>query len=788
MPSGGSFAHRGDRRAIVWCLLVVGVTLVAGLELGLSPASLGQSHLAVSNRISTPAAGQSLSGRSVPPPSAFANGSGTEIPTWVNLSSSVGIPMYVQDPLLTFDPARDGIILAGGTICLRIALGPLGCPQAFLSNATWEFRGGHWSNITDEVGPCPKGISSGYYQGFLVYDPLDGYLVLWDDFGRTNAHGYFFFPQTWILGDSVWTNITGESPPQPGHAGWAVYDPVDSYLVYLDSIGDTWKFAGGVWTRLGNWSALNGGKSVLAPAFQQVPEMAWDPAADQVLLYGGGPNLNQTWTFVGGGWTEANGTGPPPPGNASIPLFYDASLDGVVFYGGSHPTSTAPAPAYTWVYSNLTWTNVSSDVGTAPPRPFSWGGTGAIDPDAGYYLAWVPVVPPVWPYSYLWAFADRPVAVLTSTPSTVEANGTVYFDGQVFGGRGSISFQFSNLPPGCPTPGGMVFSCRPTGVGTFDVGLNVTDAEGLSGNATTFLRVIPSLSESVNLSAEVLDVGQTWNLTVTATRGLYPYSYLYQNLPLGCASDQPTVTCQPTTAGVYDLVVNVTDSLGAEATWLGTVTVHPDPAVTIRVAEVEVEVGETEPVSWNVSGGTGTYTVMVSGLPPGCPAPVVSPIDCQPTLPGTYPVTVNAIDSLGVSGQVTVTITVVPALSLVRFSASPATLTEGASLLLVTNLTGGIGPPSYSFTGLPPGCVSANSSVLGCTPTATGTWTVQVLATDTRGSTVTAELSLTVNASPALSLTYVEWGVLVGGAALVAVGVLLLVRRRRAREEPPTVP
>ena len=314
MPSGGSFAHRGDRRAIVWCLLVVGVTLVAGLELGLSPASLGQSHLAVSNRISTPAAGQSLSGRSVPPPSAFANGSGTEIPTWVNLSSSVGIPMYVQDPLLTFDPARDGIILAGGTICLRIALGPLGCPQAFLSNATWEFRGGHWSNITDEVGPCPKGISSGYYQGFLVYDPLDGYLVLWDDFGRTNAHGYFFFPQTWILGDSVWTNITGESPPQPGHAGWAVYDPVDSYLVYLDSIGDTWKFAGGVWTRLGNWSALNGGKSVLAPAFQQVPEMAWDPAADQVLLYGGGPNLNQTWTFVGGGWTEANGTGPPPRG------------------------------------------------------------------------------------------------------------------------------------------------------------------------------------------------------------------------------------------------------------------------------------------------------------------------------------------------------------------------------------------------------------------------------------------------------------------------------------------
>ena len=48
--------------------------------------------------------------------------------------------------------------------------------------------------------------------------------------------------------------------------------------------------------------------------------------------------------------------------------------------------------------------------------------------------------------------------------------------------------------------------------------------------------------------------------------------------------------------------IRVRVRLGAEATWLGTVTVHPDPAVTIRVAEVEVEVGETEPVSWNVSG------------------------------------------------------------------------------------------------------------------------------------------------------------------------------------------
>jgi hypothetical protein len=721
---------------------------------------------------------------SAPPPAAAIGSSGTELPDWVNLTSSVGFPEDIVNPLMAYDPARDAIILTGGSICTGYANNGNGCVIAFLSNATWEFRGGHWSNISAEVGPAPKAVENGYYQGFMAYDSLDRYLVLWDDFGQTNGHAYLFYPQTWVLGASVWTNITSESPNQPGHSGWAVYDPVDAYVVYLDSIGDTWEFGGGVWTRLGNWSALNEANSTVAPAFQQVPEMAWDNATNQAVLFGGGSNLNQTWTFVGGKWSEVTTPGLLPPGNASIPLFFDDSLGGVVFYGGPFQANTTPTSAYTWVYSNQTWTNVSSEVGTAPPRPFFWGGSGAPDPEGGYFLVFVPILPLLWPNPYLWAFADRPVAVLAATPSTVETGGLVSFDGQALGGHGSISFQYSDLPPGCAVPTGLVFSCRPTGIGTFDVGLNVTDAEGFSGNATALVHVLSLVGLSVNMSPSVLDVGQYWNLSATASGGLPSYAYAYSNLPAGCVGVQATVTCRPTLAGVYSVGVVVTDSLGDQAVWNGTVIVNPDPTASLELAYTEVEMGETESVSWNVSGGTGPYNVTVSGLPPGCPSPAVSPVVCQPSATGTYPVNVNAVDSLGVSAHEVATVTVVAPLTLSRFSATPATVSEGTSLLLVTNLTGGIGPSSYTFLGLPPGCVSANTSVLGCTPTASGTWTVQVRATDSRGSAVAGELNLTVGASGGVSLTLVDWGLILGVVVLAAVGALVLVLRKRNRGPP----
>ena len=520
MASEGEPARDSNRATGLGCLLLVGFMLVSALGAAYLVAPASAAAVTGSGGAPAPSESPSSTLSSAGDAPRTFNGPGSETPSWVNLSLSVGLPMDVVNPLLAYDPARDAIVLAGGSICLRNALGPTGCPQAFLSNSTWEYRGGHWTNISMDVGPCPKAVGNGYYQGFMVWDPVDSYLVLWDDFGATNKHGYFYYPQTWVLGSGVWTNITYQSASQPGKSGWAVYDPVDSYLLYIDSIGDTWNFTHGIWTWLGPWEALNHDNSTAGPPFQQVSELAWDSADQRALLYGEGAKLNQTWTFVGGEWTNTNTTGSLPPGNASIPLFYDDALHGVVYYGGPEQTSTAPAPSYTWVYSNGTWANITSAVGLAPPRPYYWGGAGAPDPQDGYYLVFAPVLPLVWPYPYLWAFADRPVAVLTASPYTVEANSSVAFDGQIFGGVGPFSFAYTDLPAGCAPPPTVVFSCRPTGVGTYEVGLNVTDSDGESGNTTAPLHVLSSLSLSVETGPAVLDVGQPWNLSANVSGGL----------------------------------------------------------------------------------------------------------------------------------------------------------------------------------------------------------------------------------------------------------------------------
>ena len=787
MASEAEPARDSNRATGLGCLLLVGFMLVSALGAAYLGAPASAAAVAGSGGAPAPSGSPSSTPSSAGDAPRTFNGSGSETPSWVNLSLSVGLPMDVVNPLLAYDPARDAIVLAGGSICLRIALGPNGCPQAFLSNSTWEYRGGHWTNISMDVGPCPKAVGNGYYQGFMVWDPVDSYLVLWDDFGATNKHGYFYYPQTWVLGSGVWTNITYQSASQPGKSGWAVYDPVDSYLLYIDSIGDTWNFTHGIWTWLGPWEALNHDNSTAGPPFQQVSELAWDSADQQALLYGEGAKLNQTWTFVGGEWTNTNTTGSLPPGNASIPLFYDDALHGVVYYGGPEQTSTAPTPSYTWVYSNGTWANITSAVGLAPPRPYYWGGAGAPDPQDGYYLVFAPVLPLVWPYPYLWAFADRPVAVLTASPYTVEANSSVAFDGQIFGGVGPFSFAYTDLPAGCAPPTTIVFPCRPTGVGTYEVGLNVTDSDGESGNTTAPLHVLSSLSLSVAMGPAVLDVGQPWNLSANVSGGLPSYSYAYTDLPAGCESVTSTVSCRPSAANTYSVGVRVTDSLGLSISWNSTVTVEPDPVVVVMLAAAIMEVGETELIGWNVSGGVGPYNVTVTGLPAGCPASTVSPISCRMTTVGVSTLTVLASDSLGETAQGSATITVVPHLEILHFYASPSTVSAGSSLLLVTNVTGGIGTPTYLYTDLPTGCSSANTSVLDCTPSASGTWSVYVLVHDVRGEVISGELNLTVSPGGTFSLTLTEWAaVLAGAVALVALGVVLVVRRRRTK--PPASP
>jgi len=706
----------------------------------------------------------------------------------VNLSLSAGAPQGIVDPLIAFDAARDADILTGGTICYTFADSNFGCFKTFISNATWQFEGGRWTNITTAVGVAPLVAGNGYYQGWLAYDAHDNCMVLWTDLGETSP-SYLDFAQTWILGSGRWTNVTLDSPNQPGTAGWPVYDPIDAYLIDYTTLGDTWKFSANVWTELGNWSELSGEPAAAAPQYRGVAQAAFDPPEERVVLYGAGPSAGNTWTFLSGAWTQLNTTGPPPPGIASIPIFYDATLGGLIYYGGNNSSANGPPqPAYTWLYINENWTNVSSDVGIGPPSPFLWGGESASYPQGAYGLALVSLVPATWPVTYTWALTDRPIPEIALASATTETNQTVEFTAQTFGGQPPMTYRFSGLPPGCSaTPQG-VFSCQMSTAGSFDIGLNVTDANGLSGNTTALLRVYSQLAVSVSTSAPVLDLGQEWTLSVNASAGRSSYTYAYSGLPPGCSTKLAALTCAPTVVGTYPFRALVTDTLGIAVAANGTVTVNPDPAVVLDIAETEGEVNETDTISWTVFGGSAPFLFALSGLPPGCSSNLTPPIVCRFAETGSYHVEVNVLDASQLTTSAAATVTVVPHLTVQGFFIwSRTTVPLGTSLLLGTNISGGIGTPTFNYTGLPPGCTSGNNYSLGCLPTAAGTWDVVVEVTDARGITASASLNVTVTPPNGIALSDLDWALVgaVVAAAAVAVGAVYVLRRRPPEGTPP---
>jgi hypothetical protein len=85
-------------------------------------------------------------------------------------------------------------------------------------------------------------------------------------------------------------------------------------------------------------------------------------------------------------------------------------------------------------------------------------------------------------------------------------------------------------------------------------------------------------------------------------------------------------------------------------------------------------------------------------------------------------------------------------------STAPATIDLGQSTNFTAAATGGSGPSyTYVWTGLPTGCTTSSVPQLPCTPTGTGTFTVNVAVTDPQGGTVNAHTSLTVHALPTLA-------------------------------------
>jgi PKD-like domain/FlgD Ig-like domain len=235
--------------------------------------------------------------------------------------------------------------------------------------------------------------------------------------------------------------------------------------------------------------------------------------------------------------------------------------------------------------------------------------------------------------------------------------------------------------------------------------------------------------------------GATYSVTTNAVSPGYLWSITGNGTIIGSATGS-SVIVNAGAAGSFNLSVNVTSSGLCGSPCNTSVTVNPNPTVTVAPVTVCASALPARLTAVG-SGGTGPYTFSWSG--PGGFKATGNPISVS--TPGTYNVTMTDASSTHCTGTGSGTLTVNPnptvtvAPVTVCASALPATLTAVAA--------GGTGPYTCSWSG-PGGFTATGNAISVSTP---GTYNVTVADASSTTCPATGSGTLTVNPNPAITAT-----------------------------------
>jgi large repetitive protein len=323
-----------------------------------------------------------------------------------------------------------------------------------------------------------------------------------------------------------------------------------------------------------------------------------------------------------------------------------------------------------------------------------------------------------------------------------------------------------SLPTGLNIDTGGTISGIPSAVGTyqFNVGLysNNPSLENQLLTQKTFSINIPSALSILSTSFPNGGVGAVYSQNLTASGGVTPYTWSITSgaLPPGLGIlNNTTIGGTPTTAGTYAFTLNVLDSQGHGAFTQTSITIAAGtggPVITTTtLPSGAVNVAyNTQLACLNCTGYTWSLSSGI--LPLGLSLSAGGAITGTPTSAGTssfqvtvsaptqtfsagggasaasqgYSLTINA-STLGIA-QTTIPF---------GFTATPysTTLTP----------TGGQAPYTWSLpqstTGNDGLSIGASTGTLAGTPTANGTFIINVMVNDSSGLTVTKQFTFTVS-------------------------------------------
>ncbi|WP_031499129.1 putative Ig domain-containing protein [Bryobacter aggregatus] len=358
---------------------------------------------------------------------------------------------------------------------------------------------------------------------------------------------------------------------------------------------------------------------------------------------------------------------------------------------------------------------------------------------------------------------DFPLSLFVANPSGLLVTTTALPDAQVGQGYtaslaatgGSSSGYTWNVVSGTPPPGIFIiasglFQGSASTAGTYNFTVEVTDSGGSKAQAALSIRVN---SNALTISTPSLasgSVGASYSQSLSASGGLQPYFFSVSagTLPLGLSiTSSGLISGTPSAVGTANFTVRVADGSGQAATKPLSITIAAAQLAINQTALPSGQLGQVYSSSVGAVNGTAPYTfsIIAGALPAGISFASNGVFSGTPTVPGSYPFTVQVRDNTNATASASFSIAVNSnSLTITTTSLPNGVLSQNYQTSIIAS--GGVTPYTFQILSgnTPPGLSLSTTGSLAGIPSAVGTYTFLARVSDNSGSTVQRELTVTV--------------------------------------------